>query len=437
MAAVAREEPNYIWSEKRQADWRTACDLLKQAQYELVAEFLGQKQKESEQTGNVLLADTLAAIRQICLACRQYQVGAEWFSQAYQEASGREDELRHLLGAILELVDERSTLEAQARLATSTGIPSIELSLATPRIPESATLRSLWQRLYSVLGWKPDLRPVEADAFKADVQALAASPVEKGELDPPGLIVYCLGPFQVYQDDQLIENWPSSKGKSVLKYLVTHHEHPIGKEVLMDLFWPDAQPDSARNNLNVAIYSLRQALHQARTDFSHVLFQDDCYLLNPELRIWVDVEVFMQHCSAAQRLEQQKQSALAMHEYQAAEVLYQGEFLEEDRYEDWLLPQRQHLQETYLNLLDRLSRYYLNQGAHSACVAVCGKMLAVDPGWEEAHRRLMRCYSRQGQRHLALRQYHLCLETLKAELDVSPTSATMALYEQIRQGWQV
>jgi DNA-binding SARP family transcriptional activator len=63
---------------------------------------------------------------------------------------------------------------------------------------------------------------------------------------------------------------------------------------------------------------------------------------------------------------------------------------------------------------------------------VCGKTLAVDACREEAHRRLMRCYSRQGQPYLALRQYHLCVETLKKELDVTPAATTTRLYERIR-----
>jgi DNA-binding SARP family transcriptional activator len=46
----------------------------------------------------------------------------------------------------------------------------------------------------------------------------------------------------------------------------------------------------------------------------------------------------------------------------------------------------------------------------------------------------MRCYDRQGQPHLALRQYRVCAETLRAELDVDPAPATAALCERIRAG---
>jgi DNA-binding SARP family transcriptional activator len=65
---------------------------------------------------------------------------------------------------------------------------------------------------------------------------------------------------------------------------------------------------------------------------------------------------------------------------------------------------------------------------------VCQKILAKDDCREDAHRRLMRCYGWQGQRHLALRQYHLCMEALARVLDVSPMGETVALYHQVRRG---
>jgi DNA-binding SARP family transcriptional activator len=256
---------------------------------------------------------------------------------------------------------------------------------------------------------------------------------EPGEQGSPSLTVYCLGSFQVYQDDQPVEEWPSSKGQSIFKYLVTHRDRPIAKEVLMELLWPEANPEAARNNLNVAIYGLRRALRRGQPAFSYVLFQNDAYLLNPELSVWVDAEEFIHHCRTGQRLEQAGELEQAIHEYRTAESLYQGEFLEEDRYEDWLLAQRQHLQDDYLNVLDRLSQHYLAQADYSACIVMCGKLLAIDSCREDTHRQLMRCYSRQGHYHLALRQYHLCVEALRRELEVEPDEETEALYTQIRR----
>jgi len=246
------------------------------------------------------------------------------------------------------------------------------------------------------------------------------------------LLVYCLGPFQVYQDEQSIDDWPSSKGKAVFKYLITHRERPVLKDVLMDIFWSDIPADSARNNLNVAIYGLRQALRKTNPTFSHVLFENDCYLLNPELSIWLDYESFLEIIATARILEEGGELEAAVSEYIRGDSLYQGEFLEEDRYEDWLLPLREKLRADYLSMLDRLKHHFFDKQDYQACIHMCRKMLAIDRCSEEAHRHLMRCFYEQGQSYMALRQYHLCVEALKEGLNAAPSSFTRELYETIR-----
>jgi DNA-binding SARP family transcriptional activator len=261
----------------------------------------------------------------------------------------------------------------------------------------------------------------------------APSPPPEKTYAGTSLLVYCMGPFRVYQDEQLIEDWPSSKGKAVFKYLVTHRKRPVIKDVLMDLFWPDIPAESARNNLNVAIYGLRQALHKTHPSYSHVLFINDCYLLNPELQIWLDYEAFLGIITAARELEESGELEAIISEYSKAETLYQGEFLAEDRYEDWLLPLRENLQTEYLSLLDRLNHLLLEKQDYQACIHLCRKMLAVDPCNEEAHRNLMRCFFERGQSYMALRQYYLCVEAIKEGMNVAPDSATNELYKFIRR----
>jgi DNA-binding SARP family transcriptional activator len=421
------------WPVQGLVSCRTAGEPPTVAECEQVAESLREAQIASEQAGDAVLAQTLAVACRICLACIQCRTEIEWHRRAHEKADQRKHELRRQFHSILDLINRHEAPEAAERREGPPGAPAVETSLPAHSTPEPAEHLSFWQRIRSLVGQRPGPWPHARGAA-------TLSPLEYGKHSkqrPPSLVVYCLGPFRVYQDDQPVEEWPSNKGKCIFKYLVTHRERPVAKEVLMELFWPSAHPDAARNNLNVAIYGLRQALRQTRPSFSHVLFQDDCYLLNPDLKIWVDCEAFMEHLTTARALEHRWRLAAAMREYRAAEALYQGEFLEEDRYEDWLIPQRQGLQDDYLSLLDRLSHHYFEQEDYGACATVCSKMLAVDSCHEEAHRRLMHCYSRQGQPYLALRQYHLCKETLEEELDAPPTSTTTAFYERVRKGERI
>jgi DNA-binding SARP family transcriptional activator len=200
----------------------------------------------------------------------------------------------------------------------------------------------------------------------------------------------------------------------------------------MEAFWPDASIEAARNSLNVAIYSLRQALKSA-VDQPVILYQDNTYLINPSISIWLDIDAFEQSVQAGHTDEAGGKLVDSTRDYERSLSLYQGDFLADLPYEDWTVIERERLRVLYLETLDRLSLIYFGQGHYAACVTLCLRMLTHDNCREDAHCRLMRCYFRQGQSHLALRQYQTCVEALRTELDVDPSPATVQLYEQIRR----
>ncbi len=253
----------------------------------------------------------------------------------------------------------------------------------------------------------------------------------------PQLAIYYLSPFQVYLDDVPLQGWSNGKGKMIFKYLGTIRGRAVAKEMLMEMFWPGAAPQSARNNLNVAICGLRRTLARANPDYSYVLYRNGSYLLNPELLVWTDFEEFLDRFRAGRRHEAAGDREAACREYRLAEALYQQEFLLEDRYEDWAEEMRVELRNCHISTLDRLSSFHFDRHDYESCIAVCRKALLTDPCFEHFHRLMMRCYYREGHTHLALRQYHYCREALMRELNAAPGAATRQLHEQIRLGREV
>lgn len=447
------QQPGADESSASEHDWQEALAALHTRDYERLSDLLraiGTSSHVGDQT------DLIKIALQVCLACIHCRSEIEWHRQARREAHERERELRQGLEAILAaIIGDTGTLEpgvGQQPVRSLLPPPSREKATPAPRkspsiwermqylfrFPSKQVSTAEHENLLSSAGEDEDLvtplaeEEEEQNRSMVEAEQMGTEKADTPKDNVPSLVVYCLGPFQVYQDEQPVEEWPSSKGKIIFKYLVTHRERPVPKEVLMELLWPDNDPDAARNNLNVAVYGLRQALRSTHPHYSHVLYQDDCYLLNPEIDIWLDSELFMRQIALAQSLEQAGELARAMEVYNNAEALWLGEFLEEDRYEDWPVAQRQLLQQQYLRLLDKLSKYHFDQGAYNSCTTACRKMLAVDPCREEAHRLMMQCFHVQGQSYLALRQYHQCVEALKSELQVAPSAATRELYELIR-----
>lgn len=270
----------------------------------------------------------------------------------------------------------------------------------------------------------------------------ARRPTRNGEQDPTGVVVSshpaeptlavcCLGAFRVYHHGRIVKGWPGRKPMAVFKYLLLSYPTPVPKEVLMDMFWQESGQEAARRSLHQAIYSLRQILKQDNRERTMILFEDDRYAIDPHLELWLDFQEFQDHVHAGRTLEVAGQSAVAMAEYGIAESLYQGDFLEDDLYEDWSTWLREQLRQTYLDIADRLAEYYVQLGEWPAAIALCHRILDRDHCYERAHRRLMRCYAAQGQRHLAIRQYQVCVDALEAELDVAPLPETVELYRQL------
>jgi hypothetical protein len=60
----------------------------------------------------------------------------------------------------------------------------------------------------------------------------------------PVLIVYLLGRIRVTLNDTPVEDWPSGRGLSLFKYVLTHRDPWPQREVLMEVFWPDSPPEA-------------------------------------------------------------------------------------------------------------------------------------------------------------------------------------------------
>jgi len=201
--------------------------------------------------------------------------------------------------------------------------------------------------------------------------------------------------------------------------------------MLMEVFWPGATPDAGRNNLNVAIHGLRRALRVA-SDTQVVMFERGTYRLHSALRLWIDVDEFEHHVRGGRGLEAAGELPGALSHYELATALYQGDFLADSPYEEWPVRAREHLRLAWLDTIGRLSDLYFSQGRYASCATLCQRILERDPCREDAQRRLMRCYSRQGQPHLALRQFRICVEALRVELGVEPAPETIGLYKRIQ-----
>lgn len=199
----------------------------------------------------------------------------------------------------------------------------------------------------------------------------------------------------------------------------------------METFWPEVEPEAARRSLHQAIYSLRRTLGIINSQYQYVLFENDAYLLDPEMKIWIDCEEFEHRCRSGDLLLESGDLINAMKEYEIAESLYQDHYLSDDLYEEWVEPYRQYLWQMYLRISLNLARSHLERKEYSQAVGFSQRILDRDLAQEEAHQIIIRSYLYENQRHLAIRQYHLCVQVFKNEFNLLPSPETRVLVQNL------
>lgn len=246
------------------------------------------------------------------------------------------------------------------------------------------------------------------------------------------LQVQMMGQLRVIVHGEEIRRLPGKKARSLLAYLLHKYPRTVHREQLIDRFWTDSTLDSARNCLNVTLHAIRRSFNDVAPGKQIIVYNDESYGISPEFTVEKDVDLFEYYWKKAKQIEQEKGMIAAVNVYHQAFAFYRGDLLEDLPYEDWVEGSRERLRETWLVILDRLSKHFLEQCRYQICLGICKKMLEKDNCLEDIHRRLMACYMELGMKDLAVRQFKKCREALKLELSVTPGKATVELYEQIR-----
>jgi DNA-binding SARP family transcriptional activator len=251
------------------------------------------------------------------------------------------------------------------------------------------------------------------------------------------MLVLFFGNFSVYSKHSAMPPMKGKKNITILAYLLFYHHKLIHKDVLMDQFWRDHTTSSAKNSLNVAIYSIRKNLSKIFKDEDVIIYDQESYGLNPELKIITDTEKFMHFWKKGSRIETTQGIEKALSTYNTALEIYKQEFLPSLRFDDWCEYERENLKEIYLFILNRLGNYFFERKQYEACINICKRMLDEDDCLEEVYRKLICCYSMTGLNDLAIRQYFKCKKTLHQELNMAPSEQTEQLYRSLQSGEQI
>ncbi len=208
---------------------------------------------------------------------------------------------------------------------------------------------------------------------------------------------------------------PPGNLQTLFAYLILHPNTPHPRAHLADLLWPEADPTRAGRNLSNLLYRLNQLLGPTCDADTETL----TLRTGP---MWVDVHAFEQH--------------LATHTLQQAVDLYQGDLLP-TLYDDWIIPLRERLRETYLTALLKLATLAESAVQPEAALAHYRQLLTADPLREDAARGHMRCLALLGRFSDALAAFAALEQALQTEIGVQPGLETRLLADRLRNEGEV
>ncbi len=232
------------------------------------------------------------------------------------------------------------------------------------------------------------------------------------------------------RDGQLLppETWRNSKTQALLKILAGERGRLFSADELIEYLWPDCE------NLRSAASNLRGRIAELRKIFgaSFLVSRRGGYALSAESDCWIDAEEFSRLEELGRRAYREEDYEEAMRRLQEAVALYRGEYLAEDRYEEWALQIRERYRERFVEVLSLLADSLARQGQYARALGYLERAISEAPLHETLYRQMMVYAFCAGERARALGAYERCRAVLERELGERPSSQTEELYKQIQ-----
>ncbi len=222
------------------------------------------------------------------------------------------------------------------------------------------------------------------------------------------------------------------KVSALLAYLVVTGG-TFTREQLATLLWPDYDRENAFAYLRRTLWELNQGLGK-----TWLYVDRDQIRFNQAADFWLDTSAFTG--LLAQYRDAKAHSGVGVPFLETATALYRGDFLsgfsiqDSAEFDEWLFFQAVALRREFVWALERLIEEYERVGKYTLALSQARRWLALDLLNETAHCAIMRLYAEMDDRAAAIRQYEMCGQILKKELDVLPQPETIALYEKILRG---
>ena len=252
----------------------------------------------------------------------------------------------------------------------------------------------------------------------------------------PSLRIQTFGQFNIWRDGQLVGPWTQPQAATLVKLLLVRRAaggRAVSPDELIEWLWPESDLESGRKKLLPLLNDARHTLEPdiEPRDSNFILRSAAGYYFNLSGDITWDVLEFRRLTQQGRAHQRARDMEAAIAAYEAARALYLDDFLAEDRYAPWAIPQRQALQNEYRDLLAALAKAYAALGRYTQAIRAAEAALSVDPLLEGLYRQLMCYHYCAGDKEQALKIYRNCVKLFDELFGEGPSPQTRRLFQAI------
>ena len=254
-----------------------------------------------------------------------------------------------------------------------------------------------------------------------------------------GLKFFLLGKMRIEKNGEAFTDFQSPQILGLLAFLLADRNHTHTREELIQMFWPEVSETSARNNLRVALFRLKNAFQDDLGNQPLITGTTRAIGINPDCQFWADIYTFQ---NVIERYQDDYYTTgtltiSAINEINRVLQLYQQEFLYENvldsaKFKNWLFFKKEQFRQYASWANNRLLEYNEGNRKFEQCLQYTRFGLIMDPWNEKMHQQHMRFLTLTDNRDQALAHYSRLEKAFLQERGIRLSGDTEALYERIR-----
>ncbi len=271
----------------------------------------------------------------------------------------------------------------------------------------------------------PSLELLATDTSNQKLRRTVLTMLRHKEAAKASMEIVALGPFQLLANgESRLPQAPARMSLRILKYFLTFPQRTISVDELLDVFWPDEAPDvKTRHRLTVQISRVRTMMG---TDVLPCSPNQGYQLVLPP--DWsYDVLEFERFIGEGRAFFQCGSQELAEARYLRAEQLYRGDFLEEERYEEFIAARRDELRGKWEMALEFLADRAAQRGRYSDALERYRKLVSGETLRESVMEKLLRCLAALGDRAAARQELEKFCQRIQEHTGLPAEPSTRSL----------